>query len=48
MQNRDRWTDADDAWMAEYVQSAHYADLHDYYFYQNLAWTGAPAQAEAN
>lgn len=48
MQNRARWTDADDAWMAEYVQSPHYADLHDYYFYQNLAWTGAPAQAEAN
>lgn len=39
MENRDRWTDTDEAWMAEYVQSPHYAGMHDCYCYQNLAWT---------
>ncbi|KAF0235318.1 MAG: hypothetical protein FD177_72 [Desulfovibrionaceae bacterium] len=48
MRNRDRWTGADDAWMADYVRSAHYADLHDYYRYEGIAWTGATVQAEAN
>lgn len=40
MYNRDHWTDADYAWMTEYVQSAHYAGLHEYYLHRNLAWTG--------
>ncbi len=47
MRNRDRWTSADHPWMAEYVQSARYADLHDYYFYEGIAWDDALAQASA-
>ncbi len=39
MRNRDRWTDADHAWMADYVRSPRYADLHDYYRYEGIAWT---------
>ena len=47
MRNQDRWTSADHPWMAEYVQSARYADLRDYYFYEGIAWDDALAQASA-
>ena len=45
MHNRDRWTDKDEAWMADYVRSPHYADLHDYYRYEGIAWDAASDQA---
>ncbi|MGD9611218.1 MAG: Mu transposase C-terminal domain-containing protein, partial [Desulfovibrionaceae bacterium] len=47
MRNRDRWTSKDHAWVAEYVQSARYADLHDYYFYEGIAWEESLTQASA-
>ncbi|MBI4804437.1 MAG: DDE-type integrase/transposase/recombinase [Desulfovibrio sp.] len=47
MRNRDRWTGADDDWAAEYVRSPHYADLHDYYRYEGIAWDGSTVQAQA-
>lgn len=47
MRNRDRWTAADHPWVAEYVQSARYADLHDYYLYEGIAWEESLAQANA-
>ncbi|WP_459932126.1 Mu transposase C-terminal domain-containing protein [Fundidesulfovibrio butyratiphilus] len=45
MRNRDRWTEADHGWMTDYVRSPHYADLHDYYRYEGIAWDGSAAQA---
>jgi putative transposase len=45
MHNRDRWTDKDEAWMADYVRSPHYADLHDYYRYEGIAWDASNTQA---
>ncbi|WP_075353246.1 Mu transposase C-terminal domain-containing protein [Desulfovibrio sp. DV] len=49
MRNRDRWTEGDHGWMDAYVRSPGYADLHDYYRYEGIAWDGnvlARAQTE--
>ncbi|WP_243310087.1 Mu transposase C-terminal domain-containing protein [Fundidesulfovibrio agrisoli] len=44
MQHRDRWTDADHAWVERYVGSDDYADLHPYFESRRIAWPGyAPA-----
>jgi putative transposase len=40
MHNPDRWTDKDQAWVAWYVASKHYDDLHTYFEARCIAWPG--------
>ncbi|UJX43257.1 Mu transposase C-terminal domain-containing protein [Desulfovibrio sp. JY] len=40
MRHRDGWTEGDQAWMDAYVRSPAYADLHDFYRYEGIAWDG--------
>lgn len=44
MRHQDRRTGADLSWLQEYAQGEEYANLHDHYRAEGLAWTGA-AQA---
>lgn len=44
MRNRDQWTDADSAWLRNYVASDDYADLSDYYTGRGLGWDDAGEQ----
>ena len=47
MRHRDCWTEGDHAWMDGYVRSPAYADLHDFYRYEGLAWDGGNVLARA-
>lgn len=44
MRNRDQWTDADSAWLRNYVASDDYADLRDYYMGRGMGWDDAGEQ----
>lgn len=44
MRNRDQWTDADAAWLRNYVASDDYADLRDYYTGRGMGWDDAGEQ----
>ncbi|GFK94451.1 hypothetical protein NNJEOMEG_02296 [Fundidesulfovibrio magnetotacticus] len=45
MHNPDSWTDADRKWVAGYVTSDQYADLHTYFEARCIAWPGFEQQA---
>lgn len=44
MRNRDQWTDADTAWLRNYVTSDDYAELSDYYSGRGMGWDEAGLQ----
>lgn len=46
MENRDQCTEADEAWLARYVQSPDYADMVDRYAFEGIDYAGPVAQVK--
>jgi putative transposase len=46
MENRDQCSEADEAWLARYVQGPDYADMADRYAFEKIAYAGPVAQAK--
>lgn len=48
MEHRDQCTDADEAWLADYAETAEYIDMEDRYRFEGIAYGVVPQAAEAN
>lgn len=45
MRHKDRWLDKDEPWLCRYVETFEYADSHDRYVHEGIAWPGWKALA---